>query len=74
MKHACSPRKMKIRRKMHYGFDACSGPSMWSNPAFVVGEWFKRRWDGDPQYNRECIREQIETARAFLANKADHTH
>ena len=67
MKHACSPRKMKIRKKMHYGFDTCSGPSIWSNPVFVAGEWFKRRWEGNnPQYNRECVREQIKLAREFL--------
>ena len=66
MKHARSPRKMKIRKGMHYGFDSCSGPtpSIWSNPRFVVGEWFKRRFDGDPQYNRECVREKIAEARA----------
>lgn len=56
---------MKIRGKMHYGFDSCSRPtpSMWNNPRLVVGEWFKRRFDGDPQHNRECIREQIRQAR-----------
>ena len=65
MKHARNIRKCRKQRNMHFGFDCASGawPSIWTNPKFVVGEWFKRRHEGDSQYNRECIREQIKAAR-----------
>ena len=52
---------------MHFGFDSCSGPtpSLWSNPRFVLGEWFKDRHNDSQgtQHARECIREQIKKIR-----------
>jgi hypothetical protein len=65
MKHYNNIRKCKKQRNMHFGFDSCSGPtpSIWSNPRFVVGQWFKDRHFGDSQHARECIREQIQLIR-----------
>lgn len=58
-------------KQAYMGFNTDSGPwpSGWSNPVIVVSNWFKNRHNGNAQYNRECIREQIKEAREKQQNK-----
>lgn len=69
MKHSANVRKCKKQARNYMGFDTGSGswPNVRRNPYMAalleVREWFKGRHHGNPQYNRECIREAIAECR-----------
>lgn len=73
MRHSHNVRKLKKQARQFMGFDARSTP--WPNPrrnpetrAYItVREWFKDRHHGDPQHNRECIRDEIANLRRIRA-------
>jgi len=77
MKHARNVRKCRKQRNMYMGFSTDSGswPSFRSTPygaaLMHIRDWFKQRHDGDKQYCREAIREQIAIIREIVG--ADNT-
>jgi len=76
MKHARNVRKCRKMSNMYMGFDTGSGrwPSIRSTPygraMCEIRDWYPRRNEGDAatrQYNRECIREAVQSMRAAKA-------
>lgn len=77
MRHTANVRKVKRQARQYMGFDTGSGS--WPNPRrnpymaalLEVREWFKRRHQGNQQYNRECICEAVTECRLQMQLMAE---
>lgn len=71
MRHHANIRKRKKQATMSFGFDAVTVKETPLDREAIclrleITRWFKSRFDGDAQYNRECIRESIQSYRKLF--------
>lgn len=73
MKHHANTSKRKKQATMHFGFSAVTVKETPLDREAIcllrdISTWFKSRAEGCAQYNRECIREAIQSYRALFIN------